>query len=66
MTMAAKKNLQEREKELRSLLVTESGREELQELAAKYSAASGELRPTGRSAVTYILVHERNQGLISG
>jgi hypothetical protein len=64
--MAPKKNLQEREKELRSLLVTAAGREELQKLASRYSAASGKLRPAGHSAVTYILVHERNQGLISG
>jgi hypothetical protein len=64
--MTPKKTLQEREKELRSLLATEAGRKELQELAARYSAASGKLRPVGTSAVTYILVHERGQGLISG
>lgn len=64
--MAAKKTLQEREKELRSLLATADGRKELQELASRYCAASGKLRPAGRSAVTYILVHERDQGLIRG
>jgi len=31
---------------------------------ARYSAVSGRLKPAGRSAVTYILVHERAKGLI--
>ena len=64
--MTAKHSLQEREKELRSLIATPAGREELQELASRYHAASGKLRPTGTSVITYILVHERQQGLISG
>lgn len=64
--MVPKKTVQEREKELRSLLATPAGREELQELASRYSAASGKLKPAGRSAITYILVHERDQGLITG
>jgi hypothetical protein len=64
--MIVKHTLQEREKELRSLLATPGGREELQELASRYHAASGKLRPTGTSVITYILVHERQQGLISG
>jgi hypothetical protein len=63
--MAPKKTVQEREKELRSLLATPAGRQELQELASRYSAASGKLNPAGRSAITYILVHERDQGLIN-
>ena len=64
--MTPKKTLEERENELRSLLATPVGKEELQELASRYSAASGKLRPAGTSAITYILVHEREQGLISG
>jgi hypothetical protein len=60
------KTLQEREKELRLLLATPAGRETVQELASRYFAASGKLKPVGRSAVTYILVHERDQGLIRG
>jgi hypothetical protein len=64
--MTAKHRLQEREKELRSLLATPAGREELQKLASRYHAASGKLRPAGTSVITYILVHERQQGLISG
>jgi hypothetical protein len=64
--MTPKKTLQEREKELRLLLASPSGREELQELAARYCAASGKLRPARTSAITYVLVHERQQGLISG
>ena len=63
--MSAKKTLQEREQELRPLLATRAGREELQELASRYHAASGRLKPAGTSAITYILVYEREQGLIS-
>ena len=63
--MTAKHSLQEREKELRSLFATPAGREELQKLASRYHAASGKLRPEGTSVITYILVHERQQGLIS-
>jgi hypothetical protein len=64
--MIVKHTLQEREKELRSLIATTAGREELQELASRYHAASGKPRPAGTSVITYILVHERQQGLIKG
>jgi hypothetical protein len=63
--MSPKKTLQQREQELRSLVATPAGREELQELASRYYAASGKLKPAGTSAITYILVYEREQGLIS-
>jgi hypothetical protein len=56
--------LQQREKQLQSLLGTPEGREGLQELANRYSAASGKVRPAGTSPITYILVQEREQGLI--
>jgi hypothetical protein len=64
--MTPAKNLQERERELQSLLATPAGRQELQELASRYGATSGKLKPAGASAITYILVHEREQGLIRG
>ena len=64
--MTQKKTLQEREKELQSLVATPAGLEAVEELASRYSAVSGRLKPAGRSAVTYILVHERDRGLISG
>ena len=62
----AKKTFRERETELRILLTTPAGREELEKLVSRYYSASGELKPPGRSPITYILVHERLQGLISG
>ena len=62
--MTPKKTLPEREQELQSLLATEAGREELQDLASQYHAASGRLRPGKTSVITYILVNEREQGLI--
>jgi hypothetical protein len=63
--MTPKKTLEEREKELQSLLATPAGQDELQGLASRYFAASGKLRPAGSSAITYILVHERGQGVIA-
>jgi hypothetical protein len=63
--LTVKNNVQERTKELRSLLATAEGRDEIQQLASRYHAASGKLRPAGTSAITYILVYEREQGLIS-
>jgi hypothetical protein len=62
--MPPTKTLQEREKDLRSLLTTTAGQEQIQELASRYHATSDRLRPAGTSAVTYILVHERAKGLI--
>jgi hypothetical protein len=62
--MITKKTLQEREQELRNLLATPEGRLQVQELAARYGAASNKLHAARTSAVTYILVHERGQGLI--
>ena len=64
--MPSKKTLHEREQELRPLLATPAGREELQQLASVYSAAGGRLRPSGTSVITYIVVHERERGLIGG
>jgi len=63
--MPPPKTLQEREKELQALLATPAGQRELSELEARYQKASARLKPGRMSAITYILVHERNQGLIS-
>jgi hypothetical protein len=64
--MTAKKTLHQREKELQSLLSTPQGREELQALEARYCSAAGRVRPERASLITYILVHEREKGLIEG
>ena len=64
--MAPTKTLQPREKELQSLMATPAGRKELQELARRYQAAGGRMRPANTSLITYILVHERGQRLIVG
>ena len=63
--MTVKKSLREREKELKSLLATPAGRDELGELESHYSAASGSLRAERTSLITYLLVYERERGLIS-
>ena len=63
--MLQKKTLQQREKELQSWLATLPGRENLQKLASSYFTSSGKSRPVGKSAITYILVYEREQGIIS-
>jgi hypothetical protein len=62
--MPPKPTLQEREKELRSLLGSAAGRRELGALESRYQAASGRPRPARTSAITYILVYERELGLI--
>jgi hypothetical protein len=59
-----KKTLQQREKELRSLLATPAGKDQLEELAFRYSAEGGGFRREKASVITYILVHERECGLI--
>lgn len=63
--MPAKKTLAEREKELQLLLATPAGRKELQELESRIHDASGKHRPAKASLITYILVYEREQGLIA-
>jgi hypothetical protein len=62
--MQAKKTLQERQTELQTLLKTREGQAELEALATRYHAATGRARYEGRSLITYILVHERERGLI--
>jgi hypothetical protein len=64
--MIPKKTLSQREKELQSLIAHPAGRKELQELEFRYHAAGGRVRPGRASVITYILVYERERGLISG
>ena len=64
--MTPKKTLQQREKELQSLIATPAGRDELQQLGSRYSEAGGRVRPERTSVITYILVYERERGLIVG
>ncbi len=64
--MTPPKNLQERQKELQSLLATAAGRVALEDLASRYAAANDQLRRRGTSVITYILVYEREHGLLSG
>jgi hypothetical protein len=66
MTMTPTKPLREREAELRSLLATPAGQKQLQQLESRYHKASGSPRAGNTSVITYIIVHERHQGLISG
>lgn len=62
--IATPRTLPERERELQTLLASAAGREELRALVARYAAESGKPLPPRTSAITYILVHERGQGLI--
>jgi hypothetical protein len=62
--MPMKKALNQREKELQALLATPAGRIELQDLESRYRTVSGRLKPSSTSIITYILVHEREHGLI--
>lgn len=62
--MSSTKTLQEREKELQALLANPAGRQQLEELASQVQATSGNAKPPRRSIITYILVHERERGLI--
>jgi hypothetical protein len=64
--MQATKTLTEREKELQALLATREGKAQLEALADHYYASWGRSRPPRTSLVTYLIVHEREQGLIVG
>ena len=54
----------EREKELQTLMRAAGGREQLEALASRYQAEGGSARPERTSVITYILVHEREMGLL--
>ncbi len=62
--MSAAKTLRDREKEMQALLATPAGRAELEALAGRYGDDGGRARPVRTSVITYILVHERQMGLI--
>ena len=64
--MPQKQTLQQREKELQDLLLTPAGQAQLGELEARYAAAGGRVRPARTSLITYLLVYEREQGLLAG
>jgi hypothetical protein len=64
--MHATKTVRQRELELQALLATPAGRKELEELEARYQEAGGRPKPGRTSTITYLLVYEREQGLISG
>jgi hypothetical protein len=61
-----KKTLAERQTELQALLATPAGKVELQDLDSRYAEASGRPRLGKQSIITYILVYEREHGLIDG
>jgi hypothetical protein len=62
----SRKTRQEREQELRLLLATPAGRDQLQELEGRYATESGRPKPPKTSIITYILVYERERGNIRG
>ena len=62
--MTPKKTLQQRERELQLLLATPEGRKELAEVESRYQEAGCRPRPARTSVITYILVHEREMGLL--
>jgi hypothetical protein len=62
--MPEPKKLRQREKELQALLASPEGRTELKNLADRYAAVGDRPRPPSSSLVTYVLVHERERGLI--
>ncbi|CAN5578862.1 hypothetical protein BH10PLA2_BH10PLA2_39920 [soil metagenome] len=63
--MTLKKTLRQRELELQALHATEEGRIGLQKLESEYAKVQGACRVPNTSVITFILVHERQRGLIS-
>jgi hypothetical protein len=57
--------LQQRERELQRLITSPAGREELRTLESSYSATCGKVRPPRTSLITFLIVFEREHGLIS-
>jgi len=64
--MTPTKTMRQRELELQALLGTPAGRKELEKLESRYQEASGRPKAGRSSTITYLLVHEREHGLISG
>jgi len=63
--MSVKKTLPERQKELQGLLATAEGKAQLQSLADRYAHDTGRVKTFGSSIITFILIHEREKGLIA-
>lgn len=55
---------QQRKEVLQALAATPVGRNELDVLASQYQTESGKPRPESTPVLTYILLHEQEQGLI--
>ena len=49
---------------MQALLLAPAGQAQLRELESRYAAASGRRRPGRTSLITYLLVCEREQGLL--
>ena len=64
--MNAKMTIAQRQTELQALLATPEGKAELRDLESRYAQASGRPRQGKRSVITYILVYEREHGVIDG
>ncbi len=64
--MPATKTLAEREKELQALFATPEGKAHLEALAARNGTVTGRHRPPKTSLITYLIVQEREHGLIAG
>jgi len=64
--MDEKKTSRQREQELRTLLATPKGRQEVESLVSRYGAASGWVRSERAPLITYILDHERQRHMIEG
>jgi hypothetical protein len=62
--MSKTRTLAEREAELQALMATPDGQDRLEEIADGYRNDGGRARPPRTSVITYILVHERQDGLI--
>jgi hypothetical protein len=60
------KTMREREKELQLQLQTPKGSAELEDLAGRYAELPASPRRNGPSVITFILICEREQGLILG
>lgn len=58
------KTLHQREKELADLLPTPEGRARIEKLASDYADAGGHSMVQGTSLITFILICERERGLI--
>jgi hypothetical protein len=66
MMMSKQRTLEVRQAELQKMMTSPGGRKVLEALASLYQATSGKTRPPTTSVITFIIVHERSKGLITG